>query len=536
MDPIVETTHGKLEGSQRGADRANQADQAYQAYRGIPFAMPPIGELRFRAPVLPEPWGGVRDATRFGPSAPQNKVDFDLVPGLDVGPQSEDCLYLNVLTPGADASRRPVMVWIHGGAFTSGSGSQQMYDFRPLVGRGDVVVVSLNYRLGAFGFLHLEELLGADYQGSGNAGMLDQVAALEWVRDNIERFGGDPENVTVFGESAGGMAVGTLLGLPAAQGLFARAIPQSGAAHAINSARDASAVATAFLEELACDKASPGAARGYQALLREASVEELLAAQARCISRFERAGNTRSFRPVVDGSVLPRPPLEAIQRGSARDVAVMVGCTRDECKLFGFQDPQLKELDEATLGERMEARVPGLDEAGKTLASSLVASYRRARKGRSDRAGSSGAESLSAREIFLALETDRLFRIPAIRLAEAQLRSGAPTYAYLVSYESPLLDGALGACHGIDMPFVLGAAGSKAAEMFAGSGPDVERLTLAMMHAWLAFARSGDPNHEALPLWTQYDEERRPTMVFDRESALEDDPLGAERRAWQGIL
>ena len=224
----------------------------------------------------------------------------------------------------------------------------------------------------------------------------------------------------------------------------------------------------------------------------------------------------------------------------------MVGCTRDECKLFGFRDPQAKDLDEASLIERIEARVPGLGESGRSRGRSLVEAYRVARLARLARLRTTETSqtvreegeggSISPTEIFFALETDRLFRIPAIRLAEALLRCDARTYAYLVSYESPLLDGALGACHGIDMPFVLGAAGTKAAELFAGSGPDVDRLTKAMMNAWLAFARTGDPNHEDLPLWTCYDEEQRPTMVFDRQCALTDDPLGQERRAWEGVI
>ena len=211
-------------------------EDGIRIFRGIPFAKPPVGERRFRRPEPAEPWAGVRDASRFGPSAPQTKLQIDFLPGMDVGEQSEDCLYLNVFAPAAGGPRRPVLVWIHGGAFTIGSGSQALYDVRPIVRRGDVIVVTINYRLGALGFLHLAELCGEDFADGANAGLLDQIAALGWVRDNIAGFGGDPGNVTIFGESAGGMSVGTLLGMPAARGLFQKAIAQSGAAHSANDA------------------------------------------------------------------------------------------------------------------------------------------------------------------------------------------------------------------------------------------------------------------------------------------------------------
>ena len=275
MKTVVDAPCGKLEGAE---------DRALLSFRGIPFARPPRGARRFRAPEPPARWRGVRDATHFGSSAPQAKLDFDLIPGLDVGVQSEDCLYLNVYTTAADAELRPVMVWIHGGSFTVGSGSQSLNDLRPLVRRGGVVVVSLNYRLGALGFLALKDLVDADFGAATNTGLLDQIAALTWVRDNIEAFGGDPSNVTIFGESAGGMSVGTLLGTPAARGLFRRAIAMSGAAHRVNRPEAAAEVAMTLLRELGLDSGNPGDA----ARLRDSPVQQILEAQGRCIDEIER--------------------------------------------------------------------------------------------------------------------------------------------------------------------------------------------------------------------------------------------------------
>jgi para-nitrobenzyl esterase len=495
MDPIVTTTHGKL----RGTREAGLA-----IFRGIPFAAPPLGALRFAPPEPAAPWAGVRDAAQFGPSAPQLPIPFDLIAGMDVGATDEDCLFLNVFTPAADGGRRPVLVWIHGGAFTIGSGSQRMYDARPLVRRGDVVVVTLNYRLGALGFLALE--------GEGarpNPGLLDQLAALRFVRENAAAFGGDPTNVTVFGESAGGMSVGCLLGMPGAQGLFERAVPMSGAAHTVNSAEAAAQVRADFCREL-------GARDGDVAALRAAPVEAILAAQARCEAAYLGHPLRMGFRPCVDGSALPVRPIEAIRAGSAREVDVLVGATRDEWRLFALMDPALRELNEAGLLRRLEARTPGHE-------ARILAAYRGARPG------------ASPAELFSAIESDRLFRIPALRLAEAQSAHRERTFAYLFTWESPLFGGRLGACHGIDVPFVFDLIGTPGAEKFAGSGPEAEALGRAASGAWLAFARSGSPGHAGLPAWPRFDA-RRATMLFGRGCELAEDPAGAERAAWEGVL
>jgi len=502
MSIQVEIAQGRLAGFE---------DEGLEVFLGIPFAKPPVGALRFRAPEAPEPWAGVREAAQYGASAPQVPLQIEsLMAGFDVGPQSEDCLYLNVFTPAADGAKRPVMVWIHGGAFTLGSGSQKMYEMRRLARDGDLVAITINYRLGALAFTHLAGL-DASLDTTACAGILDQAAALRWVRENVAAFGGDPGRVTIFGESAGGFSVGTLLGLPEARGLFDRAVPQSGAAHMANDEETGVRVARLFCEELSVP------ARSLDRLW-ELPVDAVLQAQQ---SIDAGLGRLRPFKPVVGRGALPQRPIDAIAGGLSAEVPVVVGACRDEEKLFSLWDPAARELDEAGLVKRIDAVVPGQGHQ-------LVDVYRSARAAR-------GADT-SPYELFCAVETDRVFRMPAVRLAEAQSRHQPATWSYLVTWESTAMGGKLGACHGIDLPFVLGQVGSRSVGMFAGSGPDAERLSREMMGAWIAFAHTGDPNHPDLMTWPGYDEECRSTIFFGRETQQVDAPLEDERRAWEGIL
>jgi para-nitrobenzyl esterase len=321
MSHLVETRAGTVEGFQ-------EADLIH--FRGIPYAQSPVGELRYRAPQPVTPWSGVRDATGYGPSAPQRDLPITVFAGWEVGPQDEDCLYLNVTTPAVDDHMRPVLVWIHGGGFMLGSGSQAMYDPERLVKRDDVVVVRINYRLGPLGFLHLGDLLSRDYETCSNAGIEDQIAALRWVAENIEAFGGDSQNVTIFGESAGGMSVGTLLGTPRAVGLFQRAIPQSGAAHNVHSKDVASEIAERFLG------AVEGSGDAWDRL-SGASTEQLLAAHAAVLMQTAAEGRVlMPFQPVVDGRTLPRAPLQAIASGLSSEVPVLIGTS---CEMAQVGNP-----------------------------------------------------------------------------------------------------------------------------------------------------------------------------------------------------
>ncbi len=504
MTVTVETGLGKLAGNET---------EGVRSFKGIPYAQPPLGELRFRPPAPPQPWPGERDATRFGASAPQSGLMLAALPGMDVGPQSEDCLYLNVYAPAGarPGDRKPVLVWIHGGGFVIGSGSQQVYDGSGLARRGDVVVVTINYRLGVLGFLDLGE---PGDVAVDNAGILDQIAALRWVQEHITAFGGDPDNVTIFGESAGGMSVGTLLGCPAARGLFHKAIAQSGACHAVHANRESSsAVTAAVLSALGLSTPNVRA-------LREIPVDKLLAAQQQVSMQMLTMGGTHllPFQPVVDGDTLPRHPLDAIRAGNAAGVPLLIGTNRDEWNLFGFMDPELRQLDAEKIAERVQRRLPHADGA------KLVAGYRASRS----------EADWSA--IWLAIETDRVFRIPAIRLAEAQGAHAPAVHAYWFTWASPGFGGLLGSCHAIEIAFVFGGLHLPGADQFVGTGPDAEALCRRTMDAWLSFARTGDPGHEDLPDWPAYDSSRRATLELGPTCRLHEDLLSEERQLWDDLL
>jgi para-nitrobenzyl esterase len=503
---IVDTSCGKVEG-------AAMADGVLR-FAGIPFAEPPVGPRRF-LPARPHPgWGGVRPAQAFGPIARQVPSPIDALLGAGPEPQDEDCLYLNVWTPACDDAKRPVLLWVHGGAFISGSGSLPVYHGERLARRGDVVVVTFNYRLGEFGFLELDGA-GERFADSGNNGLADQLAALRWVRDNIAGFGGDPTNVTIFGESAGAMSVSALLAVPEAAGLFHRAIAQSGAANAWLTADQARETTDRYRYRLELTSVADLVKVPADQLL---GVQAELAAEA--LSDFDASLSSGRpaglmFAPVVDGRTLPGDPLAGVAAGTAADVALLVGTTADEWNLFSLLDPAIP-TDKAL--HQLAARlVPAIE------ASALLAAYRAERP----EANGKGVKNM--------LISDHVFRMPAVRLANAQrAHRPADTRMYLFSWPSSAMGGQLGACHAIELPFVFGMLDLPGLAMFLGAGDPPQALSEAIMDAWVAFARTGDPNHGSLPHWPAYDGDNRATMELNASCQVLSDPGAALRRLLVG--
>jgi para-nitrobenzyl esterase len=514
MGTVATTRAGTLEG---------ETVRGIELFRGVPYARPPVGKLRFRPPEPVEPWSGVRRAVRTGPTSPQLSPVLPLLERLIGGGgagHSEDCLYLNVWTPAVDGRRRPVLVWIHGGAFVMGSGSTRLYSGRRMAMRGDVVVVTLNYRLGALGFLNLRGLIPGSDDAPSNAGLRDQIAAPEWVRDNIEAFGGDPENVTIFGESAGAMSVATLLGTPRAQGLFHRAVMQSGAAHNVLTKEQSAGIAELLLRELGLDALDTAALEGIR-------VPRLLRAQRDVALKGGMQLGLLPWAPSVDDDLLPGQPLDAVARGCSSSVPILIGTNRDEWKLFMLGDRRGRQLDEDGLRKRLELTLPGREPDGTPHAELALETYRRTRTGR-------GRASPTA--LWIAIQSDRVFRYPATRLAELHAAHTPSTYSYLFTWAPPLARNQLGAAHGLEIPFVFGTLREPLLRPVFGMTEGARELGRRMQDAWVQFARSGHPGHQDLPEWPAYESKRRSTMILGLRCYAEDSPLDAERGFWEGRL
>jgi para-nitrobenzyl esterase len=459
------------------------------------------------------PWTGVRDALSYGDQAIQDENVFSLPDDLQaifplsgVEKISENCLTLNVWTPGTSGgmigNKRPVLFWCHGGAFLVGSGSSSWYDGTNLCRLDDVVVVTFNHRLGALGYLHLEDI-APDFEGAGTAGMRDIVAALEWVRDNIASFGGDPDNVTIFGESGGGAKVSVLMALPAAKGLFHRAVIQSGPAIQMATREDGTKTALQVLAEL-------GLGNKEVAKLRSMPAEKILAAQgvvqARAANGPMAERRRRGFNPVIDGSYFPGGPFNPDAPAVSAHVPLMIGSNKDEQSLFLGHLPW---VTGATFDNLPMAMKPVLGDR----AAKIVAKYHAAQP------------DLPADQLGLILMGELGQRLPSLQMAERKLAlKAADVFVYLFAWETPVLSGRLRACHTLEIPFVFNTV-----EGAAITGTDPSRLPLGktMAGAWIAFAKTGDPG------WPAYDTTKRPTMVFGLESRVENDPFGAERRAWE---
>jgi para-nitrobenzyl esterase len=490
--PIVETTAGKVRG---------RRDSGICAFKGIPFAT----AARFQAPARPTPWSGVRDASAYGPTCPQLAPPTAASPirpssvAADAPPMDEACLVVNVWTPALDG-RRPVMLWLHGGGYHMGSASVPQTDGTRLA-RRDVVVVSANHRLGALGYAYLGQAAGDAYASSGNNGLLDIVAALQWIRDNIANFGGDPGNVTVFGLSGGGAKATSLLALPAARGLFHKAISSSGADVFHLDPDAATARTAALLDALELPRNAP-------LKLLDVPVEQLVAA-TRAVPGSPIPG--AAFGPVVDGANLPQHPIDAIAAGSAAGIPLIIGTAREETTAL-LPLGEDGALDASSRWPRVRASL-GAD------ADAMIAAYRAAYPAHSDT------------ELWIAFATDRV-RVPAIRIAEAQVAggAGAPVYMYRFAFPSPVAGGVYRAHHGGDVSFYFDNTTTHAP---IAESPEAAALGASLADSWAAFARTGDPTVASLPRWPCYDLETRATILLDARSTIEHDPDPVGRRTWR---
>ena len=508
-DSIVKTMLGDL--------RGRHIDDLHE-FLGVPYAAPPTGERRWLPPAPMPPWTGVRDALTVGAANYQDKIEemppSPTSPNLKIAePQDEDCLFLNLWTPDLSGSR-PVMMWIHGGGYAIGSGSQPMYHGSGLCQR-DVVVVSINYRLGAFGFMHLDGPTGGAIPASGNEGLLDQVAALQWVRDNIAAFGGDPNNVTIFGESGGAQSVTGLLCMPVAEGLFHKAIVQSGPGHGGLTLNDAIEWVTGpMLKALGGDPVDAGA-------LWNATPAEVMEAAPGLFANLAKGDPDalkRWQRPVIDGTVLPCTLEQALTEGRGKGIPFMAGTTRDETTVVA---PEMTE--EMLLG----AVQMGMPMLSQEQCNALIEAYRTARTAR-------GVQSEPA-ALLSAINTHKSLWVATTRLLDAQ-RPHAPVYSYVFDWATPIGEGALGAPHGIDVGFVFGTYDvNPQSAAFSGRGPAADALSDAMMNAWTAFARTGNPSSDGLGEWPTYDTENRSTMMIGQNVHIAQAPFEAERCAWEGI-
>jgi para-nitrobenzyl esterase len=505
LSPVVEIASGKIRGA---------VASGTHAFKSIPYAAPTGGANRFLPPRPVTPWSGTRDALAYhgqapqSPAKPKRRSEMDNILGpADATPEVEDCLTLNVWTPSLDG-KRPVMVWLHGGAFAYGSGNRAVTEGANLAKRGDVVVVSVNHRLNICGYLHLEDIGGERFAGSGNAGSLDMVAALRWVRDNIGAFGGDAGNVTIFGESGGGGKVSALLVMPAAKGLFHRAVIQSGAAVRFTTRERANALADAVVKKL-----------GGVDKLADIPLDQLLGA----IQSASRGAGPRAyplldrydFGPVVDGTVVTQHPCEPTTSPLGDDIPLMIGGTAQEATLFLDDDAVWnRTLSEGELRERVAA-IAGPD------ADAALALYRTSLPG------------ASAGDRLIAALTGSNFSVRTWLYAERRAaRGGAPIYHYSLDWASPFAGGRMGAHHAMDLPFVFDTTDVPLSTKGADGAPE---LAAAMSATWAAFARAGTPENAAIPSWPAYTPETRATMVFDTRCRVVNDPLADARALWTKV-
>jgi len=494
--PIAATTHGRIRG---------YVDQGISVFKGIRYGSD-TSVRRFQPPVPPSPWTGVLDTLEFGPTAPQPRSSGGgFFPRDEAKVISEDCLHLNLWTPTVgQGGRRPVLVWFHPGAYSSMTSNTSGYDGVRLCRRGDVVVVTVNHRLNVFGYCYLAELGGADFADSGNAGMLDLVLALQWVRDNIAEFGGDPKNVTIFGQSGGGAKCATLMAMPAAHGLFHRVWTMSG--QQITATRPVTGNTHAG-DVLAALSLTPARLRDPKAL----SMDQLLAARAR----------GSYFGPVKNGRSLPRDPFDPDAPPLSADVPMVLGNTHDETRGLMGGDPTVWDLTWDTLPAKLEANSPFMGDLDRAK---VIAEYRRI------------YPHYSPADIFFASTTaSRSWRGQVIEADRRAVQAAAAlhTWVYQFDWCTPVQGGRLKAPHGLDIPMVFDNVALLA--QMTGNGPVAQRVADQMSEALLAFARTGNPNTKAIPHWPAFSLAGRPTMVFDAAAKVVNDPRGDERRMFEKV-
>jgi para-nitrobenzyl esterase len=516
--PIIETVAGKIRGA---------IERQVYTFKGVHYGESTNEKHRFLPPVPVKSWVGIRDAYHFGPISPQfgalvdcvEEASDEKVTGIRWHlPQSEDCLVLNLWTPALnDDGKRPVMVWLHGRGFAEGAGSEISYNGADLARTGDVVVITVNHRLNVMGYLHLADIAGKEFEGSGVAGMLDAVLALRWVHDNIEKFGGDAGNVTIFGESGGGVKVSTLLGMPSAKGLFHRAIIQSGPGIAGVDAKYANEITEHLLAKLNINKNEITKLQElpFQQILNAAREVGNDMAASRPAGRLTgaRVGGVMDFRPVVEGKYLPAHPFLPVTAPTVADVPILIGTNRHESALFLATLPQRGVLTEDGLRKRL---VPVLG----AQCDNVIKAYR---KNRPD---------ATPWDLLIAINSEGMRR-GSITLAERKSEKGkAPVYMYLFTYESGYLNGIFKSCHFMEIGFMFNHVDDVP---LCGGRPDKYGLAEQMSKAWIAFARTGNPNHPGLPKWSPYTTKNRATMLFDVPSKVIEDPFREELDAWEGI-
>jgi len=510
---IVETTSGKIAGTM---------ERKVFTFKGVPYGAPTGGNHRFLPPVPPEPWAKVLYCTDYGPISPQTGALVDCIEAAGdervMGmrrhlPQGEDCLVLNIWTPGIkDDGKRPVMLWLHGRGYDSGAGSETMYNGANLARRGNLVVITINHRLNVFGYLHLADIGGEEFAGSGVAGMLDAVLALKWVRDNITAFGGDPENVTIFGESGGGSKVSSLLALPSAKGLFHRAIIESGPGLRGVEAKDATAFAERLLSEL---NIKPSEVHELQALPIQQvqdAVRKLLPGRSG-FGMGDPGGLTRRLAPVIDGKYYPDHPFDPVAAPTAAGIPLIIGTNRHENATFLTTDPRRRRLTEQELRQRL---TPLLGDR----IDRVINTYKGTRP------------EATPWDLFVALTSEGTRRA-SIALAERKAAgSTAPVFMYLLTWETDYLGDMFRACHVLEIPFVFDNVDDIA---LTGGRPDKYELLESVCNAWIAFARNGNPNHPGIPEWQLYTAQNRATMMLDVPCRVEVNPYCKELDAWEGI-